>query len=293
MLQPVEYLQQYCSVLIRELASWHSRSCRTSETSTWRPGGGCKPYSNASKRDWIEPRARQCVYWAVSLFKAVAATLCFRRVSYFWAFSRPDWCSLIDLMWFKAQIACSSELRVSRQSSFGMLQRSAGVQGQDVNGVQRCIAADLMRCIVTELLSRKRCFKKALHTSWFYPLHGSDPVSPAETWSARSASCAAAGSHAGLRASEVAVSARAAAVCDGSCVCDQVCWLLWLYQVSLLLVNLATLLLPGEDTIAAWAVRFLTTIQLIHLARVMCPCAVLCCAKCTQFGTTFRNIWRR
>ena len=71
---------------------------------------------------------------------------------------------MIDLMWFEAQIVYSSELRVPRESSFGMLQRSAGVQGQDVNGVQRCIAADSMRCVVTELLSQKRCFKKALHT---------------------------------------------------------------------------------------------------------------------------------
>ena len=42
---------------------------------------------------------------------------------------------MIDLMWFEAQIVYSSELRVSRETSFGMLQRSAGVQGQNVTGV--------------------------------------------------------------------------------------------------------------------------------------------------------------
>ena len=43
------------------------------------------------------------------------------------------------------------------------------------------------------------------------------------------------------RACDMAVKAQAATICDSLCVRDQVCWLLWLCQVSLLLVSLATL----------------------------------------------------
>ena len=71
-------------------------------------------------------------------------------------------------------------------------------------------------CYHKSAVFKKPCIPKR---SWFHMLHESDPVSPAVTWSA---SCAAAGSHAGLmspQTGDVAVSAQAAAMCDGLCVC--------------------------------------------------------------------------